>query len=101
LSRRPLGSTIIAAGTRTRRRRLLAGLSEEQISDPQLADNWSIKDISASFLGTVEHHQEHMDTLLAWLREHGRNEPPHLAMAFWLVPSPIAVRISQLLSQGG
>jgi hypothetical protein len=27
--------------------------------------------LSASFLGTVEHHQEHMDALFAWLREHG------------------------------
>jgi hypothetical protein len=58
---------------------LLAGLSEAQITAPHLYADWSIKDVIAHLWAwqqrSIEHHHlDHLEPLLARLRQHGNPE---------------------------
>ena len=73
---------------------LLASISEEQITAAHLPSNLSINDVIAHLrawqqrsiarlkaarlavvlIASSDHHQKHLEKLLAWLREHGNKK---------------------------
>jgi hypothetical protein len=51
---------------------LSSQISEKDLLEPGKYTWMGVYALSASSLGALDHHQEHFDTLRAWLREHGK-----------------------------